>query len=596
MAKKVTLITTPFDEFRPNSGNIAYLGKWACFSDENETRDQHVVQLSYHWDDRDKFSKDCAYIERKYEHLLKELAEELNIIHGVNLELISWRIIIGPWLKEFVSILFDRFSVLSDAMEKLGFFDVSIFEVIKYEYLTADSSRLTDLVPEDNWNEAIIARILVFFQKRKKYNLHVIKRPSDVKKRDVDRGTSQNFTFRIKTKFVELILKICMFLAKLLNADAPPSIMIYSTHFKHSLILKIIFRIRYFFSPFPIYNPFTFFVESDINNEKRKDLFSNGVSDDEFVRLCKELLKEYLPIVYLERFSEHRRFGERTNWPKNPKSIFTSTGYNTDDIFKIWAAFCVNGGSKLVVMQHGGLHGMTQYAGFEKHQIDIASSYLSWGWTKKGVSNIIGFGNPNFLSRKPTFRCNGKLLFIQNVAPRYAYKPYEAPIGSQYEDVFALGEDFYIKLCNQIKEKFEVRVYPADYGWDQKQRWRKVSQNISFDRNTKGLDSICIAKGCIFNFLGTGFLQALDLNVPCFLLIKREHYRINEESLRYFENLERCNILHFDSTTLASHLNDCWSDLDRWWFNEVTQEVRSIFCDNFCKPVDVSGVERIFRA
>ena len=65
-----------------------------------------VETVSYHWDDREQYYRDSTYLEDLYERILVNLANELNNIHGVNHNLRYWRILAGPWLYQFVEILF----------------------------------------------------------------------------------------------------------------------------------------------------------------------------------------------------------------------------------------------------------------------------------------------------------------------------------------------------------------------------------------------------------------------------------------------------------------------------------------------------------
>ena len=46
----------------------------------------------------------------------------------------------------------------------------------------------------------------------------------------------------------------------------------------------------------------------------------------------------------------------------------------------------IDEGSKLIIGQHGGAHGMGKWNLPEEHQIDISNNYLTWGWgtEKKG--------------------------------------------------------------------------------------------------------------------------------------------------------------------------------------------------------------------
>ena len=43
-----------------------------------------------------------------YTNIIKDLYQILNDIHGVKLNIRSWKILLGPWLKRFIDICFQK--------------------------------------------------------------------------------------------------------------------------------------------------------------------------------------------------------------------------------------------------------------------------------------------------------------------------------------------------------------------------------------------------------------------------------------------------------------------------------------------------------
>ena len=62
--------------------------------------------------------KDFNYLLKVYELLLDELTIKLNKIHKLNYKKTYWRIVIGSWLFEFISILFDNWSKIKHINKK----------------------------------------------------------------------------------------------------------------------------------------------------------------------------------------------------------------------------------------------------------------------------------------------------------------------------------------------------------------------------------------------------------------------------------------------------------------------------------------------
>ena len=64
--------------------------------------------------------------------------------------------------------------------------------------------------------------------------------------------------------------------------------------------------------------------------------------------LCS-LLFELLPVCYLEGFMDLQKIVDKQPWPKSPKFIFTSSNFNTDEVFKLWTANQINSGTKYYI-------------------------------------------------------------------------------------------------------------------------------------------------------------------------------------------------------------------------------------------------------
>ena len=104
-------------------------------------------------------------------------------------------------------------------------------------------------------------------------------------------------------------------------------------------------------------------------------------------KIIISLIPKYLPTVYLESFNF--LVGAKKPWrgKRFPRVIFTANRHLYDDVFNFWTALAVENGSKLIIGQHGGYYGLSEFpSSFERHEFDIADRYISWGWNSKGIS------------------------------------------------------------------------------------------------------------------------------------------------------------------------------------------------------------------
>ena len=141
--------------------NLVFLGEWCKpYSSRSLWSSLESKTINYHWKDREKFSKDCRYLDSLYESYLDELSSFLNDYHKVAKDKEYWRLIIGIWLQDFIFIVFDKHSSLNKAFE-----EESITNGIlnKYDQDTFIPSNLEDFLyksTQNIWHEYVVYRIL----------------------------------------------------------------------------------------------------------------------------------------------------------------------------------------------------------------------------------------------------------------------------------------------------------------------------------------------------------------------------------------------------------------------------------------------------
>ena len=52
--------------------------------------------------------KSCIESDKIYRNILRDLANEFNKLHSVQLNLKAWKIILTPWLKKFIDICYQK--------------------------------------------------------------------------------------------------------------------------------------------------------------------------------------------------------------------------------------------------------------------------------------------------------------------------------------------------------------------------------------------------------------------------------------------------------------------------------------------------------
>ena len=82
---------------------------------------------------------------------------------------------------------------------------------------------------------------------------------------------------------------------------------------------------------------------------------------------------------------------DKTNFPKNPKVIFTSNSYDFDEVFKFYTAKNVDTGCKYYIGQHGHIF-CGNWLKFY-NEIDTSDNFFSWGYksSKKKIVPLFNF-------------------------------------------------------------------------------------------------------------------------------------------------------------------------------------------------------------
>ena len=96
-------------DFLNSSVKNIYLGPWFMLDAlKDDFPEYDLIIPEWHWDDLDKFYNDSLKVWNYYEKFIIKLAEVLNEIHGLNWSLKAWKIIVGPWFRRYLGILYER--------------------------------------------------------------------------------------------------------------------------------------------------------------------------------------------------------------------------------------------------------------------------------------------------------------------------------------------------------------------------------------------------------------------------------------------------------------------------------------------------------
>jgi len=568
-----TLITTSDERTWPKdtAEPVLFLGEWCRRYSRKHVWSKYDAKVApYHWDDRTKLYEDYQYLTEVYEKLLALLVEKLNDLHGVNHSQRYWRILVGPWLGHFIQMLFDRWYMLKDNLDKKGITKICFLERDEYELIPNDMAAFNAMFVTDDWNEAVYSQIIRLLQTEgiESVDESILnnKKPTQAQIKHSGRGLLKSILENILLTYSKLVSKRkgAFFISSYLPLKLDIKLQLKLGQ------LPTVWRSQ----PCPII---------PVSREKRDwRAWSNLTDLDLFSKVAVQLISRHIPIVYLEGYQKLSSYPDKLGWPSEPNMIFTSNAYLSDDVFKQWAAEKTENNIPLVIGQHGGHFGMNPFSFHEEHQIYVADKWLSWGWTDQNRPQITRVGILKTFNRDVSYDSRGGALLVEMTMPRQSYHLYAVSISRQWIDYYNEQKRFVDALSEHIQQQVQIRLFHHDYGWDQVDRWKDAGYQENLEL---GKENICklISKCRLFvsTYNATTYLESMTWNVPTIMFWNPSHWELNDEAHSYFEQLKAVGIFHETPESAAKQMCKVWDDVDAWWHSGVVQSVRKKFCQQY---------------
>lgn len=582
------LVSTALEDTWPKDGApILFLGEWCKLYDRKHIwQDLDYEVVPYHWDDRKKLHNDYNGLSFLYESAMTSLAEKFNEVHGVNHSLRYWRVLIGPWLGYFIQMLFDRWYMLRRALACCELDSVRVIKREEGDGIPNDMADFTSMFVEDDWNEIICGQILSFMSKPA-VNVEQVSIYGNL------RTAGTGFDSKsVRTGLKERLARIVASFYPVLTR--PNEYFFISSYLgiKQDFLLQIkLGQIPKLWRS-PALQRFRY---SATARRWSLNLPVTQMAEDwtDFQALVSSLVPKHVPTAYLEGYPAMKKMAKDLAWPRRPKLIFTSICWNSDDLFKIWAAEKVEKGVPLILGQHGGNYGVALHNFNEELQISISDHFLTWGWEDsaqqklKSIGILKGFGD-----RKIQHDKTGKALLVEFIMPRYSYHMFSIPVAAgQWKEYFGDQCRFVNALPEELRRELLVRLPKVDFGYSQSSRWHSCFPDIELDAGARPmLELLKQARIYISTYNATTYLESLSLNFPTLIFWNPGHWELREEVQPYFELLKAAGIFHETPESAARKMAEVWDDVDGWWYDLKTQKAREVFCERFAhipaKPLD----------
>ena len=587
------LITTAIEETWPKDPEtpVLFLGEWCrIYSRRERWSIMNAELIPYHWDDRNKLYSDYQYLRIIYEKMLKALQVQLNEIHQVDHSLRYWRILIGPWLGYFLQMVFDRWAMLKHAFEIHEISGCSIIENDKNTLIPHDMIDFLSVYVDDNWNEMIYGQLLDEYWKDHIDLEYVTKKNDQVENTYRNNGLIRSGLSNVKQSFLRAIKNNQYWMN---NSD---DYFFFKTYLPISIENEILLRLgqkqKFWATPHA--------PKIEANMGMRNWTIEKYNKFDEFSNIIARMIPMHIPTAYLEGYNSLVNHIENLTWPKNPKCIFASNGFQDSSLLKAWAAQKTENGTALIIGQHGGHYGIGLWSFEEDHEISISDRYLSWGWSDPDQPKVHPVGQiKNFKPLGINHAEESRLLLVTATLPRYSYHMYSILVSSQWLDYLDDQFTFTEKLHPAMQNNLTVRLYAQDWGWDQQKRWNDRFPNITLDLGEINIHEL-IARSRLFvsTYNAATYLESFTMNVPTVMFWNPNHWEVRDSAKPYFDDLKKVGIFHETPESAALHVSEVWDDVDGWWkskpVRKALDQFKSQYCDIDC---DLTGnIEAELRA
>ena len=575
MGSKTTeyyLVTTANENSWDRSKKILFLGKWCCVYSKKKdlaTLDYSVASPFSSTSDERKESID--FVVGKTKEFLNFATEALNEYHGTSHSSRYWDIVLGHWLRRYVSIIYNRYFTLQKALQNYEVTETATVCYKNYALVTGSSSNFISKASEDEWN------MILFDELLKITNSHSLSKSRTINVLIGDEAVAVR-----KNRGAKLLVKTFL-----------SSVMKHFTRNSDSLILssymgavrEALLKLSLIEAPLGHWDvgqlPQIDFSSIKIDENFRNEITRNFDPSSDFDEVLKYMFMKLLPVCFLEGRAEFIRGVEHSGWPKHPKFIYTSNEFDTNELFKLYAAHHSEKGRAYFVGQHGNSYG-THHDGLNWPETDSSDKFFTWGWSEGNAIPAFSFSK-HILEKKIKPKKDGILLLVENAVPQ-RLEPYDTTY--EYGEYQSEQFRFIRSLKSNIHESILVRLlrHYVNRNWHEDLRWRDEASHIQLDNGVAPFMTLVKkSRLAVFSFDTTGTLELMALNFPLICFWRGGTSHVNDSAKPYYDLLMEVGILHDSPESAANKVNEVWDDIDKWWLRKDVQDARVRFCDRYAR-------------
>ncbi len=569
---EICLVTTALEETWDAERHNLFLGEWAILYERRQAWQALSGELCTPFVmDKDERMAQFVHIQQMTTALLDELALSLNQMHGKRHGRRYWNILLGHWLQRFLSTLFNRHGSLKQAIQKYAPTHSYVLDSTGFVPSTWDSVGLALAANMPRWNHFLYARLLSDIS-----NIKLLPVEDTQSSGSFVLGASSLPAGNVKRWTHKLLDRASALLTR--SSDA----LIINSYLPSRQQTKLFLSLGQLPQKWKPSSLPDWAVDHERRSALRQQL---GSAEDEFERLARAYLPDYLPRCFLEGFADLQVMVDGLPWPSRPRFIFTSNNFDSDELFKAWTAEKVAGGTPYIVGQHGSGYGTHRYFQTCYAPEHVASDrFITWGWSNEDPRNV-----PAFLLKtagiKPFPKTTGasSLLLVAPLVPNLI---------THWDNLheFSCNQQFQYRLVEALPEEIRSQVVvrlhhsAAQRDWMDEQRWHDRVPGVSVDTGIapleKQLDRVRLA---LFAYDSTGMLELFALDCPAMSMWYGGLDHLLPEAREAYQPLVDAGLIHLEPESAAACIARHWADLRSWWDSAQVKAAREIFASRYAR-------------
>lgn len=559
------------------------IGDWCLKPSELYEHNPNVEVLTKIILDKSFYITSKKVTSSAYDEILPAICLLLNEKVNKSFTIEFWELMLGPWLRQFLDVLYHRYTHLASV-------DISNFNVLLIRPEDTITPKTSDefatLIFSDQLNHQILGQIIDY--------CNLTERRSYMKANDTMRVNKTIGRPKRNSVLVGLASAISMAMSR------RSKVLIINGYIDYKLLIKGFFKNKW--TPIP-YAPKYKVTYEKPNLLERDTLFKkhDGKFTTKFTRLSYELIKKNMPIIFFEEIKNLIKFAEAT-YPKRAKKIITANHNSLGELAAAWIAWSKSqNAARYIILQHGSNYGQSLINTDEEIEMQLGDIFLTSGWSQRNQSNHHNCeiqphpsacrmsGVRKFTSIKPTkFNGNYSLLILASF-PRYYYTGWTAPQGHHFKEYITEIVDLYKNLNPKLQEKIICREYHYDYGWNDKAFLAKNGLKFFNSGRRQSLSKLMKKSSYnIFSYNSTAFNESLIRNHITLAYWSPERWAWRDSAKPVIDELKKANIYHASGDSLAYFLNkfNDLEDIYSWWNSSKVQKARELFCLNFANNLE----------